>query len=86
MPDPSSRHMGETRQVRITEFLEENDVPVLGLREGGWLRVTGGTATIGGLAGRRLFTRDAEPNGLPSGADVSLLLGVRPHFDTRAQD
>jgi dipeptidase E len=83
-PDPSSRHMGETRQARIAEFLEENDVPVLGLREGGWLRVTGSTATIGGLAGGRLFTRHAEPRELASGADVSLLLGVHPHFDTRA--
>jgi dipeptidase E len=83
-PDPSSRHMGETRQARITEFLEENDVPVLGLREGSWLRISGSTATIGGLAGGRLFTRNAEPRDLPARADVSLLLGVHPHFDTRA--
>jgi dipeptidase E len=83
-PDPSSRHMGETRQARIAEFLEENDVPVLGLREGSWLRISGSTATIGGLAGGRLFTRNAEPRDLPARADVSLLLGVHPHFDTRA--
>jgi dipeptidase E len=82
-PDPSSRHMGETRQARIAEFLEENDVPVLGLREGSWLRISGSTATIGGLAGGRLFTRNAEPRDLPARADVSLLLGVHPHFDTR---
>jgi dipeptidase E len=83
-PDPASRHMGETRQERIAEFLEENEVPVLGLREGSWLRVTGGTATIGGLTGGRLFTRDGSPRELAPGADVSLLLGVRPHFDTQA--
>jgi dipeptidase E len=83
-PDPSSRHMGETRQARIAEFLEENDVPVLGLREGSWLRISGSTATIGGVAGGRLFTRNAEPRDLPARADVSLLLGVHPHFDTRA--
>ncbi|MGH3169786.1 MAG: dipeptidase PepE [Trebonia sp.] len=59
--DPGSRHMGETRQERIAQFLEDNDVPVLGLREGGWLRVTGGTATVGGMAGGVLFTRDNPP-------------------------
>jgi hypothetical protein len=31
-----------------------------------------------------LFTRNAESRDLPARADVSLLLGVHPHFDTRA--
>lgn len=83
-PDPASRHMGETRETRITEFLEDNDVPVLGLREGSWLRVNGGTATIGGLTGGRLFSRDGAPRELSPGADVSLLLSVHPRFDTRS--
>ncbi|WP_285726777.1 dipeptidase PepE [Psychromicrobium xiongbiense] len=38
---PGSTHAGETREMRLTEFLEENDVAVLGLREGSHLRVTG---------------------------------------------
>jgi dipeptidase E len=33
--------MGETREMRLREFLEENDKPVLGLREGTWLVVVG---------------------------------------------
>ena len=36
--------MGETREERIDEFLEENDCPVLALYEGSWLRVSGTTA------------------------------------------
>lgn len=39
-----SKHMGETREERIREFLEENDVAVVGLREGTLLRVEDQTA------------------------------------------
>ncbi len=81
-PDPASRHMGETRERRITEFLEENDVPVLGLREGSWLRVSGTRATVGGANGARLFRRGAEPRELVPGDDASSLLTVPTRFDT----
>jgi dipeptidase E len=81
-PDTSSQHMGETREKRITEFLEENDVPVLGLREGCWLRVTGDTAALGGIKGARLFTRAHPPAELIPGDDVSHLLATEPRFDT----
>jgi dipeptidase E len=95
-PDPASRHMGETREERISQFHEENDVPVLGLREGSWLRVTGdsvtgdgvtgdgvtgGRAAIGGLNGARLFARGAEPRELAAGDDVSFLLAGTARFD-----
>ena len=35
--DAFEGHMGETRRTRLTEFLEENEVPVLALREGAWI-------------------------------------------------
>ena len=81
-PDPASTHQGETRQQRIEEFLECNDVPVLGLREGAWLRVRGTTAVTGGTTASRLFTRQAAPRELSPGSDVSELLATRPRFDT----
>ena len=37
--DEKSTHMGETRDQRIKEFFEENNVPVVGLKEGAILRI-----------------------------------------------
>jgi len=80
-PDPASTHQGETRQQRIEQFLECNDVPVLGLREGSWLRVRDTVAMTAGTTGSRLFVRGGEPRELPPGTDVSELLATRPRFD-----
>lgn len=60
-PDPGSTHMGETREQRLVEFLEENDVPVVGLREGAWLRVEDESMTLGGRNGARILRRGQEP-------------------------
>ncbi|MFD5870967.1 dipeptidase PepE [Streptomyces sp. NPDC060322] len=84
-PDPASTHKGETREERLTEFLEENDVPVLGLREGSWLRVREGVATVQGARSARLFTRGARPRELAAGSDVSGLLATEPRFDAPAR-
>lgn len=60
-PDPNSKHMGETREKRILEFLEENDTPVLGLREGAMARVENGRTVLKGSTGARIFRRGHEP-------------------------
>jgi dipeptidase E len=60
-PDPASTHMGETQEERIGQFLEENDRPVVGLREGAMLRVEGGEVALTGVAGARIFRRGAPP-------------------------
>ena len=60
-PDPSSTHMGETQEERILQFLEENDAPVAGLREGAMLRVEGGAVRLKGSAGARIFRRGLKP-------------------------
>lgn len=82
-PGAHSSHQGETRQRRIEEFLEENDVPVLGLREGAWLHVSGTQARLSGRNTGRLFRRHAAPMDVPAGADLSSLLSTKPRFDTR---
>ncbi len=49
-------HFGETRDDRIAEFHEVNGTPVIGLWEGGILRVEGGQYSLRG-APARLFRR-----------------------------
>ena len=72
--DPDSKHMGETREQRLQEFLEENETPVVGLREGAWVRVEGGCAVLGGRSGCRLLHRGGEPVELSAGDELSQLL------------
>jgi dipeptidase E len=76
-PTPGSTHMGETREERIREFLEENDVPVLGLREGSWLEVDGTRGWLRGPRPARLFRRGYEPEELGPGAALDGLLSGR---------
>ena len=59
-PDPGSTHKGETREQRIQEFHEENDTPVVGLREGSMLRVEDGVVTLVGGRTARIFRRGKE--------------------------
>ncbi len=60
-PDPNSPHMGETREERILQFLEENDTPVVGLREGAWLLVEDDSVKLKGSNGARIFRRGHRP-------------------------
>ncbi len=73
-PEPGSRHMGETREQRLAEFLEENDRVVVGLREGTWVRVEGAEAWLGGATGARIFRRGAEPEERAPGDSLADLL------------
>jgi dipeptidase E len=72
--DPASQHMGETREDRLREFLEENDRVVVGLREGSWLRREGASLRLGGGRAARIFRRAAEPEEAEPGAALDHLL------------
>lgn len=72
--DPDSQHMGETRAKRIEEFHEENESPVIGLREGAWLRVKGDEMVLDGTTGAVLFERGETPCECETGLDLSRLL------------
>jgi len=71
--DAGSRHMGETREDRLREYLEDNETPVLGVREGGWLEVNGDAVSLGGN-GARLFRRRTAPLELAPGARIDAAL------------
>jgi dipeptidase E len=74
-PDPNSTHMGETQEERIVQFLEENDTPVLGMREGAWVVCENGAVTLKGSNGARIFRRGEMPVEVRAREDISKLVG-----------
>jgi dipeptidase E len=72
-PDPSSTHMGETRETRIQEFHRFNSQPVIGLREGSYLEVLGSKITLKGPLNARVFKKNKMPYELKPESDVSNL-------------
>jgi dipeptidase E len=73
-PDPNSKHMGETREERILQFHEENDTPVVGLREGAMLRIEEGETILRGSSGARVFRKGSEPIETLPGAHLNAFL------------
>jgi dipeptidase E len=73
-PELNSTQMGETREERILQFLEENDTPVVGLREGAWIMGENERAWLGGANGARVFRRGEAPVEMVTGADLTELV------------
>jgi dipeptidase E len=74
-PDPNSKHMGETQEERILQFLEENETPVVGIREGAWLVCEDGAVTLKGESGARIFKRGEVPVEAKPGDNIIGLVG-----------
>lgn len=78
--DPNSKHMGESRETRLSEYHSLPGVsspPVLGLREGSWLRVMDDKILFEGYFSQqtaRLFVRDVPAKEIEVGSDLSFLL------------
>ena len=66
--------MGETQEERILQFLEENDAPVVGLREGAMVRVEGESITLKGITGARVFRQGIAPEEVKPVAELAGLL------------
>ena len=71
-PDPASKHQGETREERIRDFHDDNDAPVVGLREGSLLQVDDARVQLAGSAPARIFVKGKEPYELEPGNAVEL--------------
>jgi len=76
-PDPNSKHMGETQEERIIQFLEENETPVVGLREGTMLRITGNSIVLKGTTSARIFRRGHKPVEVEIGTDISKIFDAK---------
>jgi len=72
--DPNSMHMGETREERILQFLEENDTPVAGLREGAMVVAENDSYLLKGSSGARIFRKGQEPVEVRPGERLDHLL------------
>lgn len=72
--DKNSTHMGETREERLLQFLEEDSTPVAALREGAMLRMEDGITLLKGSSGARIFRRGLEPVETLPGDQLDALL------------
>ena len=75
-PDPNSQHNGETRETRIKEFHSQNNIPVVGLREGSWIRVKGDVIKTEGSRDSRIFEQGKEPYELQPGTELNFPVGI----------
>lgn len=71
--DLQSKHMGETRETRIKEFHAFNTIPVVGLREGSWLEVTGTKIILKGNLSARIFKQNETPIEIEPENDLAFL-------------
>lgn len=69
-PIEGNKHMGETRETRINEFHSQNNIPVIGLREGSWLHVNNNQCILEGALSARVFTPNKQPFEIQPKSDV----------------
>lgn len=69
-PNPDLKHNGETRETRIKEFLTQNDLKVVGLREGNWIRRIGDKISVEGSELTRIFEKGKEPYEIEAGSEL----------------
>ncbi len=66
-------HFGETRDVRLQEFHEMNETPVIGLWEGGILRIEKGEVLLK-RGSARVFLKGKDPEDFEAEANLTALL------------
>lgn len=71
--DSQSKHMGESRETRINEFLQFNNFPVLGLKEGSWLEIKKGKIILKGNLSAKLFRKNQAPVEIAAATELSFI-------------
>ncbi len=75
LDDHPANHGGETREMRIREFIEINrDIPVVGLREGTMLFIEEERLSLAGNGKARIFLYGREPQELSPEDDFNFLM------------
>jgi dipeptidase E len=69
-PIPGVLHMGESRETRIREFQAQQALPVVGLREGSWIRVKGEQVTLEGSEDAKIFEPGKEAYEMKPGTNI----------------
>jgi len=69
-------YAGETREDRLREFHEQNNEPVLAMKEGSILIVNDSTVRLCGTAGASFFKKGHDPQGYEPGAEMNFLLNA----------
>ena len=68
-----SKHMGESRETRIQEFLIYNKQPVVGLKEGSFLKINQENIILEGKESAIIFQRNQKPYSINSGFNLKKL-------------
>ena len=68
-----SKHMGESRETRIQEFLIYNKQPVVGLKEGSFLKINQENIILEGKESAIIFERNQKPYSINSGFNLKKL-------------
>jgi len=67
------KHMGETRETRLKEYLHFNTTPVVALREGSWINATKDTYLLKGNDTARVYFNLEDIREIPAGTDLMSL-------------
>ena len=68
-----SKHMGESRETRIQEFLIYNKQPVVGLKEGSFLKINQENIILEGKESAIIFERNQKPYSINNGFNLKKL-------------
>ena len=68
-----SKYMGESRETRIQEFLIYNKQPVVGLKEGSFLKINQENIILEGKESAIIFERNQKPYSINSGFNLKKL-------------